>query len=291
MNTKHIYVYCTVFFGIVACLFAGGTKDYTANQTTSLPQRIVSLSPAATEIIFALGAGEKLVARTDFCNYPQEAQNIPSVGGFDGKSFSVESIIAQNPDFVYASKNMHDYLKTPLESYGIQIYLSDAQSFDAIFAEITDISHIIGKEENGIALITDMQNTLDIIKSKISIYEPKTLYWEIWNSPYMSIGASSYLQEVIEYAGAKNIFSDIEQAYPVVSEEAIIAGNPDIIIIPDDAPTSVEDIMARTGWHYIQAVQNADIYFFDADIISRPGPRLPLAVKLLAEKLFPDERF
>ena len=129
-------------------------------------ERIVSLSPAGTEIIFALGQGDKLVARTDFCTFPEEAQKISSVGGFDGKSFSLETILSYNPDFVYLSNGMHNHLVNTLESFGIKVYISDVISIEDVFNEIIDISKILNVENFGKEYEKKMKSELNVIKEK-----------------------------------------------------------------------------------------------------------------------------
>lgn len=284
----------TIFFGILflicisTAVYARGEKD-SSTLVVDLPQRIVSLSPSATEILFAVGAGDKIIARTDFCNYPEKAQEITAIGGFDRNSISLEAIIAQKPDLVYAKKSMHGYLEEALTKYGITVYMSVAESIEAIFAEIEDIAKITGNIPQGQELIAEMQTSLAMVQARVENKTPLNVYWEVWNAPYMSAGKSAYISEVIEMAGGKNIFLDIEQAYPVVSEESIILRKPDVIIAPDGTGKTVDEIISRAGWDGIPAVQNLNIYFLDADIISRQGPRVVLAVQMIAEHLFPND--
>ena len=148
-------------------------------------ERVVSLSPSGTEILFALGLNDKIVARTDFCNFPEEAKKIDSVGGFDGKSFSIETVLSYNPDFVYLTNVMHNHLVNTLESLGIKVYLSDVNSIEDIFVEIKEVSKLFGIEETGKKYIDKMSSELgDIKKDKIQ----KTIYCEIFNSPFLTCG-------------------------------------------------------------------------------------------------------
>lgn len=277
-------LFLSVVLGIFALssVLAFGAKDVTVSvEQTSYPTRIVSLGAAATEILFAVGAGDQIVARTDFCNYPAEASAIPSLGGFDGKTFSLESIIAYKPDFVVLFAGMHDHLIEPLQKYEIQYFLSDATSIDKVLAEIAEIGKITGHEENALALVEEIQSSID----NLSLISNKTVYWEVWNAPYMTIGSTSFINELISKAGGKNIFADVEQSYPAVNEESIIARNPDVIFIPSDSPVTVEDVKNRSGWKDISAVKTDSIYKIDADITSRSGPRIKDAILLINEFL------
>ena len=277
-------LFLSVVLGIFALssVLAFGAKDVTASvEQTSYPTRIVSLGASATEILFAVGAGNQVVARTDFCNFPPEASSIPSLGGFDGKTFSLESIIAYKPDFVVLFAGMHDHLIEPLQRYEIQYFVSDATSIDKVLAEIAEIGKITGHEEKALALVEEIQSSID----NLSLISNKTVYWEVWNAPYMTIGSTSFINELISKAGGKNIFADVEQSYPAVNEESIIARNPDVIFIPSDSPVTVEDVKNRSGWQDITAVKTDSIYKIDADITSRAGPRIKDAILLINEFL------
>ena len=265
-----------------APVFGFGVKEnVVAEEKTVIPTRIVSLGASATEILFAVGAGEQVVARTDFCNFPVEASSIPSIGGFDGKTFSLESIISYKPDFVVLFKVMHDHLIEPLEKYGISYYVSDANTIEDVLKEIAEIGKITGHEENALALVDEIQSSIE----NLSLISNKTVYWEVWNAPYMTIGATSFINELITKAGGKNIFDDVEQSYPAVNEESIIARNPDVIFIPSDSPVTVEDVKNRAGWKDISAVKNNRIFKINADITSRAGPRIKDAILLINDFL------
>ena len=238
-------------------------------------------------MLFAIGAGDQIVARTDFCNFPLDVASIKSLGGFDGKTFSIESVIAQEPDFVYLFTVMHDHLIPTLEKYGIQYYVSDATTIEDVINEIKEVGILTGHEVQAKKVADEISSTIEAIsKTTSSTTKTPTVYWEIWNSPYMSIGNTSFIDEIITAAGGKNIFADIDQGYPTVSEESIIARNPDVIIIPSDSPLSADDVKARKGWANISAVKNNNVYKVDADITSRAGPRVKDAIILINECLF-----
>ena len=244
--------------------------------------RVVSLSPSGTEILFALGLNNKLVARTDFCNFPEEAKKIDSVGGFDGKSFSIETVLSFSPDFVYLTNVMHNHLVNTLESLGIKVYLSDINSIEDIYKEITEISKLFGIEKIGKQYVDKMSLELSNIK-KDNIQ--KTIYCEIFNSPFLTCGKNSFINDIIEYAGGKNIFDFLESSYPQVSEEIIIMSNPKIIIAPDYSETDLEKFYYRNAWQNIDAIKNKKVFSVSGDIFTRPGPRVVEAVKLLKEIL------
>ena len=243
-------------------------------------ERIVSLSPSGTEIIFALGLGDKLVGRTDFCTFPEEAKKIDSVGGFDGKSFSLENILAFNPDFVYLSNGMHNHLINSLENFGIQVYVSDINSIEDIFKEIISVSKLLNASEVGLNYVSKMKKELNELKEDSSDVK---IYCEIFNSPFLTCGKKSFINDIIEYAGGKNIFYFLDSTYPQVSEESIIVNNPQIILAPDYSENDLNKIYSRNGWQNIDAIKNKKVFSVSGDIFTRPGPRVLEAVILLKE--------
>lgn len=244
------------------------------------PQRIVSLSPAATEILCEIGAISQICARSDFSDYPPEVINIPIAGGFDGKNISIETIISYKPDFVYITAGMHDYLIPFLKNQKIKFFVSSDSSVKGILTEIRQVGKLTGHEKRAEEIASTMENEIIRIK-KMSNSEKKSVYWEIWTPPYMSIGKNSFINELIEIAGGKNIFDDVKEAYPIVSEEQIIAREPQIIIIPDNLMDNPEQIKNRKGWSSVPAIKNNQVYALDADLISRPSPRLIQALELI----------
>ncbi len=255
-------------------------SDGTKKSGVNFPQRIVSLSPAATEILCTVGAFEQICARSDFSDFPPEVLQIPVVGGFDGKNLSIETILSFEPDFLYITAGMHEYLIPILKSQKIKYFMSTDSSVGGIIAEIREIGKLTGNTERADARAKEIESEIERIKAN-SPHEKKSVYWEIWSPPYMSVGSKSFINELIEIAGGKNIFADAKEAYPIVSEEQIVARSPEAIIIPDNLSESPEQIKKRSGWKEIPAVKNGRIFPLDADLISRPSPRITEAIQLI----------
>ena len=243
--------------------------------------RVVSLGPSATEIIYAIGAQDQLVARTDLCDYPPEAASVPSVGGFAGNTISLESIISYEPTLVYLFAGMHDHLVKPLEALGIQVYVSNATSIEAVKNEVLDIGKLTGHEKQAAKVVKEMNTKLaraeKLYKKKDS--ERPKVYWEVWHSPLMSCGKNSFMSDIIKYAGGKNIFEDEESAYPMVSDEAILYAAPDFIFYSGDGMGGgVPDkkFNPPMGMYYMG----------DDDRFVRSSPRCADAVEKLANILW-----
>ena len=283
VHKNKILLFAAIFFSFA---FTNCTKKTAQNPNVkakqSIPQRIVSLSPASTEILFAVGAKNQIVAVSDFSDYPPQAQNLPKVGGFDGKTLSLEKILSFNPDFVYLTNVMHNHLIPHFESLNIDYYLSDANSFEQVKNEILQIAKITGHTSTGENLVKEIDSAITKINSQNQLLLKPTVYWEVWNSPFMSIGNSSFINDLIKTAGGINIFQEIAQAYPTVSEETIVAKNPQIIIIPQNSGITVDSVKNRKGWSQIDAVKNDKIFIVDDNLLTRSGARIGESAEYLA---------
>lgn len=271
-------------FFIAVLLFGGCAKKKAEIniQKQDYPKSIVALSPAAVEILYAIGAESQISAVSDFCDYPEAASAKPVVGGFDGKTLSIEKILSFQPDFVYLTNGMHNFLVEPLTQYNIPYYISNSNSIEQIKNEILEVGKLTGNSKMAAEVVEKMNATLTAVESKENSI---TVYYEVWNSPYISAGSSSFINDVIACAGGKNIFDDISDAYPIVSEESILARNPQVILIPQSSGLDAEAIKNRSGWDKLDAVKNSAIFIVDDNLYSRPGPRIASCITNLSKIL------
>lgn len=286
MKRTFLVLFCTIILLFPVFSFGNLEEKNSTGLMSSTKKRIVSLSPAVTEILFSIGAEDCLVARTDFCTWPPEAGNLPSVGGFDGKSISLETLLAFEPDLVCIASGMHDYLIQPLKQFGIEVFVSSAESISGIYAEIEELSLLIDCSTEGKSCVKKIQTQLEQVAENVANKPIQKVYWEISSAPFFSCGKFSFITEAIEIAGGKNIFDYVDQSYPQVSEESIIASEADVIIFPDYTGTGdVSFILQRPNWQQIPAVANGRVYAVDSDLFSRPGPRIGEMVLVLAQIL------
>ena len=291
---KKNLLYSFLVFLIICTISCTKHKEQTKNSASKnsntetviiqnqYPQRIVALSPSAGEILFAVGAEDQVAAVSEFTDYPPEAASKPVVGGFDGKTLSMESILGFKPDFLYLTDGMHNFLIEQLDAYGIKYYLSKGDSIKAVMQEIIDIGKLTGHENEAAKVISEMEKKLNTVKeaskSSQTSSSPstlsRTLYYEVWNAPFMTAGSSSFINDIISTSGAVNIFGDVDEAYPIVSEESIIARTPEYILIPASCGITVEAVKARNGWSNIPAVKNNKVFLIDDNVYTRPGPRV-----------------
>ena len=224
----------------------------------------------------------ELLSVTDF---PPEAAAKPVVGGFDGKTLSLERIMAFKPDLVYITEGMHNFLIATLESNGIAYYVSKGDSIASVKTEILEVGKITGHEKEAAKVVDGMEKKL---KKAASVHKDGTalkVYWEVWNAPYMSAGAASFINDVIKAAGGENIFADLPDAYPMVSEESIISRQPAVILIPASTGMAADAVGLRNGWADIPAVKDGRVFVVDDNVYTRPGPRVADVVVELSELL------
>ena len=242
------------------------------------------MSPSAAEILFTIGAGDQVSAVSEFTDYPPEAKAKPVVGGFDGKTLSIETIMSFKPDLVYLTEGMHNFLIATLESNGIAYYVSKGDSIASVKTEILEVGKITGHEKEAAKVVDGMEKKL---KKAAPAHKGAAVkvYWEVWNAPYMSAGAASFINDVIKAAGGENIFADLPDAYPMVSEESIISRQPAVILIPASTGMAAEAVGLRNGWADIPAVKNGKVFVVDDNVYTRPGPRIADVVESLSELL------
>jgi iron complex transport system substrate-binding protein len=266
-----------------------GGAEVTVN---SIPQRIVSLAPSSTEILFAVGAGDQVVGVTDFCDYPQAvvtgktSGSITSIGNYWQPA--IEPIVALNPDLVIAcGGGASDEAADKLRNLGYTVIVLNPQTVSDVLANIDLVGKATGHANDATTLVVSLQARIDAIANKVAdlANKPK-VYVEISNDPLMSVGPGSYMGDLVTLAGGINIFNDAATPWPMISSESVIAKNPNTIL---STHTSINVFDTRSGWKSIDAVANKKIYKLDGDnIYLRPGPRFIDALEELSKLLHPD---
>ncbi|MDH5437655.1 MAG: cobalamin-binding protein [Candidatus Bathyarchaeota archaeon] len=265
---------------------------------TSYPDRIVSLAPSNTEILFAIGADDKVVGVTDYCNYPYnfsawiEAGNLTSVGEY--WTPNIEAIVALEPDLIFAAFAQEEVVNT-LRGMGYKVFVLAPDNIDDILKNIILAGRATNKDIEAALLVNNLRLRIDAVVNKVADAPSKPkVYYEIWYDPLWSVGSESWEHELIEKAGGINIFADQTIDYFMPNSEAIIECNPDVIIFPlghgvgQPFWISFDQVKARPGWEAISAVQNDRLCTIDADIVSRSGPRIVDALETLAELVHPE---
>ncbi|MBW4827208.1 MAG: cobalamin-binding protein [Clostridiaceae bacterium] len=250
------------------------------------PQRIVSLAPSHTEILFSLGLRDKIVGVTSFCDYPEEAKGKDKIGDFEG--INIEKVIELEPDLVVQYGKGDKEINNKIKEAGIPIVSYEPESVDGVIDTINEIGKITGKEEKAKKITDDMKAKKDEIVDKVKDEKSVKVFYEIWHEPLTAAGPGSFMDELIKLSGGENIAKDAEGEYPNFDQEQLIERNPDVYLAAEDPEKTVESIKTRPGYETINAVKNDKVYLLEPNIVSRPGPRIVEALELVAKALHPD---
>ncbi|MDR1073854.1 MAG: cobalamin-binding protein [Treponema sp.] len=284
MKTRIAFLVCFLF-SLHAPLYAQAELTDALGRKLVLrnaARRIVSLSPAATEILFAVGAGGQVAGRTGYCNYPAAALSVPVVGGFSGATVSVESIAALKPDLALVSADMHQRLIPLLEGIGVAVFALEPRNFEEVYAVIEIVGRLTGHEQNAVLVTQHMKAILAHIEERTRGKKAPTVFWELYDSPLMTSGGDTFVNEAITRAGGRNIFANQNTQWMTVSFEQVLALDPEWILMGSDHGI---DVTTRPLWKTVSAVKNNRIAVIDADTIYRYGPRLADAVAAIARIL------
>ncbi|MGF1596422.1 MAG: ABC transporter substrate-binding protein [Acidimicrobiales bacterium] len=246
----------------------------------SAPERIVSLSPTATELLFAIGAGDQVVAADAFSNYPPEAP-ATELSGFDP---NVEAIIGYEPDLVVISNDAND-LVAGLTELDIPVLVSPAPvDLDQGYDEIAALGIATGRVDETAALVSELRAEMEAALADAPAVTAR-VYHEL-DETFFTASSNSFIGAVYEAMGAENIADEADvdgSGFPQLTEEYIVEADPQVIVITDQVSYTADDVAARPGWDQISAVENGNVVVVEADIASRWGPRLPQFVTAVAE--------
>jgi cobalamin transport system substrate-binding protein len=246
--------------------------------------RAVSLAPNLTEIVFSVGAGDKLVGVTTFCNYPKEAESIAKIG--DTMTPNIESIIALKPQVVLVStaSQIENFTKT-LDEQGIVYFVTNPQNLDGIYKSIVAVGEIFGKTEKARETVENLKRRVAEVEAKTANAPRVKTFVQIDKEALFTIGKDSYITDLIARAGGVSATADVETAYPKINKEAAFALNPEAIILSE----SPDNQTPNDAFKNSPAVKNGKIFKINADIISRPAPRIVDALEQIAKALHPEK--
>ncbi|WP_261665075.1 ABC transporter substrate-binding protein [Deinococcus sp. Marseille-Q6407] len=248
------------------------------------PMRIVAMLPSHTETLIAIGAGGKLVGIDEYSNYPKNVTaRIPKVGS--GFQPDIEKIVALQPDLVLADESSSSRLTARLEAAGLTVYGGTAQTYNEVFQKIVVLGKLTNRETGAARTVTSMRRELGALERTV-VNRPKvSTYYEVDPAPY-SVGPNSFIGTLITRAGGKTIVPASLGDFPKIDPELIVKSNPQVMI-----GLSLNDARRRPGWQNLQAVRGGRVYQPSAeerDALSRPGPRLPQAMRTLIRMIHPE---
>jgi iron complex transport system substrate-binding protein len=256
-------------------------------------KRIISLSPATTELLFALDLGPSIFGATKHCNYPPAALAIPRVGGGTMESISLETIVSIKPDLVLCKWDSHQPLVQSLDRMQIPALAIGAQSLKELFEEAKWVGQMTGRQTEAGELIARMRARLQRLSTVVSQVKPDPalkVFYEVWDDPLMTAGPDSFIDELLRLAGLDNIVTDTSIRYPRISAETVLRGNPDLILAPTThfKNVDIDEIRSRPGWKSIAAVTQHRVHLISGDEVSRCGPRVLDALAEIILAAYPD---
>lgn len=258
---------------------------------SSPAERIVSLVPPNTEILFTLGLGEKVVGVTSYCNYPPEAQRKEKVGTVT--EINLEKIVRLEPDLVLAGSLTPREVVEKLEGLGMQVFVLDAHTIEEVLEDLRKVATLAGVPEQGEILVQQLGEKLLEIRAKTTILSEEKrplLLHVIWHDPIWTAGNGTFIDELITTAGGRNATADCT-GYVTLDLEEVIRRNPDIITVVSthgNETVSYEFLLSDPRLRVIRAIQEKKIFLIDGDVVSRPGPRIIEALSLFAQILHPE---
>jgi iron complex transport system substrate-binding protein len=247
------------------------------------PERIVSLAPANTEIVAALGSMDRLVGVTTYCDYPPEVARIEKVGDF--MQPNLEAIAALDPDLVLVTTGVQAEVIGQLEALGAAVVAVDPQTLEALYASIGTVGDAIGETAAATDLVDSMRIQVENIAEQVESASV-TCFLEISQDPIFTVGSGTLLNDLIEQAGGENVVT--EAGYVAYSVEQLVVADPAVYLATLGSMSAPSDITGRPGYESLSAVKNDRVFLLDDNLVSRPGPRVVEGIRLIAEALHPD---
>lgn len=248
------------------------------------PERIVSLAPGNTEILFALGLGDKVVGVTSYDDYPAEVKDIEKVGDFAGPN--MEAVAAADPDLVLATSGVQADVIAKLEELGATVLAIDPTSLDGLYEDIEEVGAVTGTGTEAETLVADMRAEGEEIAELVAGREPVTVFVEIGQNPLFTVGEGTLIDELLSAAGGDNVVAS--NGYVPYSAEELVKADPAVYMATHSSASDIASIGKRAGYAELQAVKSGRVVILDDNLTSRPGPRIMEGLRLIAQGLHPD---
>ncbi|WP_197722850.1 cobalamin-binding protein [Sulfurivermis fontis] len=286
MNTHRLIVALLCCLAVVAqAAPLTVTDDLGHSVTLAQPaQRIVSLAPHATEILYAAGLGTRIVGAVSYSDYPPQAREIPRVGGYN--NLDVEHIAALAPDLVVGwREGNHPAQLDTLRRLGLTLYISDPHELDAVASTLERLGQLGATEQQAAAAATAYRLRLAELRARYARQPPITVFYQVWNRPLMTVNDQHLIGKVLTLCGGRNVFGTLGTVTPTVSEEAVLQAAPEVIVASGMGESRPEWLDDWRRWQQLPAVRLDNLYFIPPDILQRHGPRLLTGAAQLCARL------
>jgi iron complex transport system substrate-binding protein len=251
------------------------------------PKRIVSLSPAATEILYALGAGDRVVGSDKFSNYPEAALKTPKL---DYSKPDPEAALALNPDLVIMATRQEEQVQQFRDLKMTVLFFEEAATVEGVYDSITLLGQLTGHDDQAAQLVAGMRQRVTAMTSKVTdVTRGPRVFYELTTDLYTA-GPDTFIGSMLSLLKAQNIATGATSDFPQLTAEAVIAADPEVILLADAEfqAQNADTVLSRPGWANVSAVKSRRVVGIDDDIASRPGPRIVEAMEIVAKALYPD---
>lgn len=286
------YFWVLVFIILVGCKEQKEVSNSTNYITDDLhkkleiqdpPNRIITLAPNLTELVFELGLGSKIVGNTSYCNYPDSANKIENVA--DLLTVNLEKITTLQPDLIFITaegNSKSDYDK--LVDLGLKVFVSNPRHYNGIKKTMLDMGKIFNLSEKAQSIVSNWESRIETVKETHNQLVFRSAMFLISTNPIFSVGKNSFIHQILTYAGLENITADSEISYPMFNREDLLVKNPDCILLYETNNNNIDELLKTyPEWYTLPAIINKRVFFINADLYSRPGPRFIDAVENLNE--------
>ena len=261
-----------------------------AGRTVSVParvMRVISLAPNLTEIVFAVGAGDRLVGRTSYCDYPPEARTVAEIG--DTLHPSLERIIALKPQVVLISTSSQlEVFTQQLQNQNIAVFVTDPHDLEGVFRSIQQVGEILGQKEQSDQLVQKLRERTTAVEQAVNGKQPVSVFYQVSGEPLYTAGHDSFVTDLMRKAGAKSVTADVPGAWPKYSNESALAAKPQAIILPTGGSMGSANSDVTEALRQSPAVLEGRVYKINDDYLTRPGPRAIDGLEAMARALHPD---
>lgn len=280
--------YLVLFVASCATCFASRRLTDEVGREVSIPDhphRLIALVPSAVDDLYALGAGDDIVAVSDFTKYPAEASRKPSIG--TSLTPSIETIVSFHPDLVIASIDSNrDETVHQLEHLGVAVFVLNPHGIEGILSSVLSLGKALGRERAATKLVLELRARLNAVQTRVQNQPAIRVFMPIWYDPVITIGEHAFITEIIQAAGGKSVTDDIPREWPQISLETVIQRKPKALVLMKGSKMTLSEIETRPGWKTLEAVRSHRVYLID-ERIELPSPVAFDAMEDLAKQFHP----
>lgn len=250
-------------------------------------ERVITLAPNLTEIIYAIGADDLLVGNTTYCDYPEQAKSVQKVG--DTLQPNIERILALRPNLIFISTSSQlEAFARQLGEHGIPVYVSDPHDLEGVISSIENIAKLLKREKQAEELVSKLHGRITAVEAAVKTRKPVRVFYQLSAEPLYTAGRDAFVTDLITRAGGLSVTAGVPEAWPRYSQESAVAAQPDAIVLPTGGSMGAANADVAAGLKRAPAVLNGRVFKIDGDLLVRPGPRAIDGLEQLARALHPQ---